>query len=293
MELDEYLLTECVQVNFVPISVSLNPPGRYREEVALLYRVFLEQAQRSGSPRPYGGVREEGIITLSTGDKFEDLVFSIKIYAETNESKNDFVEQCRELRQRTGQKPWARISMEGLEGFDKEDIGLMSYLPDDLHPGFGECVVHVLVPKVTFDGLFTAARFGHLSGEISIFVECMQGGKWDNKTFAYLPVTSIAFGEIPLAAHTVKQRTRRSWLASRSWLMYPVITALSVGFLGLVRTLWDWDATTVKDLLIIIALLCFSLNGFIASVVYDIEILGDDLLAAIESGGDSGTSHEE
>jgi len=205
VELDEYLLTECVQVNFVPISVSLNPPGRYREEVALLYRVFLEQAQRSGSPRPYGGVREEGIITLSTGDKFEDLVFSIKIYAETNESKNDFVEQCRELRQRTGQKPWARISMEGLEGFDKEDIGLMSYLPDDLHPGFGECVVHVLVPKVTFDGLFTAARFGHLSGEISIFVECMRGGKWDNKTFADLPVTSIAFGEIPLAAHTMKK----------------------------------------------------------------------------------------
>jgi hypothetical protein len=75
--------------------------------------------------------------------------------------------------------------------------------------------------------------------------------------------------------------------------MYPVIIALSVGFLGLVRTLWDWDAATVKDLLIIIALLCFSLNGLIAFVVYDIEILGDDLLAAIESGGDSGTSHEE
>jgi hypothetical protein len=238
-------------------------------------------------------VREEGIITLSTGEKFEDLDFRINIYAETNELKNEFVEQCRDLRQRTGQKPWARMSIPGLEGFDNEDIGLMSYLPDDLDSRFSSCFVFVLVPKVTFDGLFTAARFGHLPGEISISVECMRGGKWDNKTFEYLPVTSIAFGEIPLAAHTVKQRTRRSWLASRSWLMYPVIIALSVGFLGLVRTLWDWDAATVKDLLIIIALLCFSLNGLIAFVVYDIEILGDDLLAAIESGGDSGTSHEE
>lgn len=207
MELDEYLLTECVQVNFVPINVSLNPPGRYQHEVALLYRVSLEQAQRSGRPLPYGGVREEGIITLSTGEKFEDLVFRIKIYAETNESKNNFVEQCRELRQRTGQKPWARMSIPGLEGFDKEDIGLMSYLPDpdDLGSRFSRCFVFVLVPKVTFDGLFTAARCGHLPGEISISVECMRGGKWDNKTFADLPVTSIAFGEIPLAAHTMKK----------------------------------------------------------------------------------------
>jgi len=183
----DVILTEMRHAIFGPINVSLIPAG-YHDQLVLSYRVFLKDG-----------------ITLSTGEKSESLDWSISIFAETNELKNEFVEECRTLRQRAGQKAWGLMSLIPEVEFGQKDIGLMSYLPDDLHPGFGQCDVRVLVPKVTFDGLFTAARLGHLPGEISISVECMRGGKWDNKTFADLPVTSIAFGEIPLAAHTMKK----------------------------------------------------------------------------------------
>jgi hypothetical protein len=186
IKLDELILTEIRHATFCAVSVNLNPDWR-RNQLALSYRVCLKEG-----------------ITLSSGEKSENLDCRISVIAETNELKNEFVEKCRTLRQRPGQKAWGLMSFIPEVEFGQEAIGLMSYFPDDLHPGFAQCVVNVLVPKVTFDGLFTAARLGHLPGEISVNVQCMQGGKWDNKTFAELPVTSIAFGEIPLAAHTVK-----------------------------------------------------------------------------------------
>jgi hypothetical protein len=63
-----------------------------------------------------------------------------------------------------------------------------------------------------------------------------------------------------------------------SWMVY-VVYAVPVLFITLVSTVWNWNDTTVKELLGVIAWLCLTLNCLVA-------LIGSDVLKAIARLGE-------
>ena len=59
-----------------------------------------------------------------------------------------------------------------------------------------------------------------------------------------------------------------------SWMDYVVVFVVPIAFIGLVSTLWNWNDTTVKVLLELIAWLCFAIVCLVA-------LIGSDMVVAV------------